>query len=363
MRKKSVFWLAVLAACMGQMSAQEQGRILANQGAKEAQGSGVQASEIKASEAKISEMKKQRGQEASGRDAKQDRVEDNAGDKTKEARDNGAGQSEAKARGKIEAGKQEGALGDGGKKLDAKGASTSSASVNNNAPQEGDIEGEQNLQNPPSTTGFNPTKAKSGFYLQSSIGATFNRAIFDGDSALGVSKYNATAINTMIGAGAGYQVFFTPHHGLRVFGTSLYGDFKSEQYKQNRPFNVITTGVEADYLWDFSDSPDAFGFFVGTGYQWNYGEFFRDLKKASFVRGESVFRTHGFFAQIGFSKIFDWRHRIELAYRMPLYHFFDFGGKGVDSDGVPYDIAKAQYFSAGVLNFNYIYVFGGKDAR
>ena len=321
MRKKSVFWLAVLAACVGQMSAQEQEGILANQGAKEAQGSGVQASEIKASEAKASEMKEQSGQEASGRDAKQDGVEDNAGDKTKEARDNGAGQSAAEA------------------------------------------QGEQNLQNPPSTTGFNPTKAKSGFYLQSSIGATFNRAIFDGDSVLGVSKYNATAINTMIGAGAGYQVFFTPHHGLRVFGTSLYGDFKSEQYKQNRPFNVITTGVGADYLWDFSDSPDAFGFFVGTGYQWNYGEFFRDLKKASFVRGESMFRTHGFFAQIGFSKIFDWRHRIELAYRMPLYHFFDFGGKGVDSNGAPYDIAKAQYFSAGVLNFNYIYVFGGKDAR
>ena len=321
MRKKSVFWLAVLAVCMGQMSAQEQEGILANQGAKEAQGSGVQASEIKASEVKISEMKEQRGQEASGRDAKQDKVEDKAGDKTKEARDNGAGQSEVEA------------------------------------------QGVQNLQNPPSTTGFNPTKAKSGFYLQSSIGATFNRAIFDGDSALGVSKYNATAINTMIGAGAGYQVFFAPHHGLRVFGTSLYGDFKTEQYKQNRPFNVITTGVGVDYLWDFSDSPDAFGFFVGTGYQWNYGEFFRDLKKASFVRGESMFRTHGFFAQIGFSKIFDWRHRIELAYRMPLYHFFDFGGKGVDSDGVPYDIAKAQYFSAGVLNFNYIYVFGGKDAR
>ena len=301
---------------MGQMSAQEQGGILANQGAKEAQGSGVQASEAKASE-----MKKQRGQEASGRDAKQDKVEDKAGDKIKEARDNGAGQSEAEA------------------------------------------QGEQNLQNPPSTTDLNPTKAKSGFYLQSSIGATFNRAIFDGDSALGVSKYNATAINTMIGAGAGYQVFFTPHHGLRVFGTSLYGDFKSEQYKQNRPFNVITTGVGVDYLWDFSDSPDAFGFFVGTGYQWNYGEFFRDLKKASFVRGESMFKTHGFFAQIGFSKIFDWRHRIELAYRMPLYHFFDFAGKGVDSNGAPYDIAKAQYFSAGVLNFNYIYVFGGKDAR
>lgn len=301
---------------MGQMSAQEQGGILANQGAKEAQGSGVQASEAKASE-----MKKQRGQEASGRDAKQDKVEDKAGDKIKEARDNGAGQSEAEA------------------------------------------QGEQNLQNPPSTTDLNPTKAKSGFYLQSSIGATFNRAIFDGDSALGVSKYNATAINTMIGAGAGYQVFFTPHHGLRVFGTSLYGDFKSEQYKQNRPFNVITTGVGVDYLWDFSDSADAFGFFVGTGYQWNYGEFFRDLKKASFVRGESMFKTHGFFAQIGFSKIFDWRHRIELAYRMPLYHFFDFAGKGVDSNGAPYDIAKAQYFSAGVLNFNYIYVFGGKDAR
>lgn len=306
---------------MGQMSAQEQGGILANQGAKEAQGSGVQASEIKASEAEISEMKEQRGQEASGRDAKQDKVEDKAGDKIKEVRDNGAGQSAAEA------------------------------------------QGEQNLQNPPSTTDLNPTKAKSGFYLQSSIGATFNRAIFDGDSALGVSKYNATAINTMIGAGAGYQVFFTPHHGLRVFGTSLYGDFKSEQYKQNRPFNVITTGVGADYLWDFSDSADSFGFFVGTGYQWNYGEFFRDLKKASFVRGESMFRTHGFFAQIGFSKIFDWRHRIELAYRMPLYHFFDFGGKGVDSNGAPYDIAKAQYFSAGVLNFNYIYVFGGKDAR
>ena len=306
---------------MGQMSAQEQGGILANQGAKEAQGSGVQASEIKASEVKISEMKEQRGQEASGRDAKQDRVEDNAGDKIKEARDSGAGQSAAEA------------------------------------------QGAQNLQNPPSTTGLKPTKAKSGFYLQSSIGATFNRAIFDGDSALGVSKYNATAINTMIGTGAGYQVFFTPHHGLRVFGTSLYGDFKTEQYKQNRPFNVITTGVGVDYLWDFSDSPDAFGFFVGTGYQWNYGEFFRDLKKASFVRGESMFRTHGFFAQIGFSKIFDWRHRIELAYRMPLYHFFDFGGKGVDSNGAPYDIAKAQYFSAGVLNFNYIYVFGGKDAR
>ena len=301
---------------MGQMSAQEQGGILANQGAKEAQGSGVQASEAKASE-----MKKQRGQEASGRDAKQDKVEDKAGDKIKEARDDGAGQSEAGA------------------------------------------QGEQNLQNPPSTTDLNPTKAKSGFYLQSSIGATFNRAIFDGDSALGVSKYNATAINTMIGAGAGYQVFFTPHHGLRVFGTSLYGDFKSEQYKQNRPFNVITTGVGVDYLWDFSDSADAFGFFVGTGYQWNYGEFFRDLKKASFVRGESMFKTHGFFAQIGFSKIFDWRHRIELAYRMPLYHFFDFAGKGVDSNGAPYDIAKAQYFSAGVLNFNYIYVFGGKDAR
>ena len=306
---------------MGQMSAQEQEGILANQEAKEVQGSGVQASEIKASEVKISEMKEQRGQEASRRNAKQDRVEDKAGDKIKEARDSGAGQSEVEAQ-------------------DA-----------------------QNLQNPPNTIGLNPTKAKSGFYLQSSIGATFNRAIFDGDSALGVSKYNATAINTMIGAGAGYQVFFTPHHGLRVFGTSLYGDFKSEQYKQNRPFNVITTGVGVDYLWDFSDSPDAFGFFVGTGYQWNYGEFFRDLKKASFVRGESMFRTHGFFAQIGFSKIFDWRHRIELAYRMPLYHFFDFGGKGVDSNGAPYDIAKAQYFSAGVLNFNYIYVFGGKDAR
>ena len=306
---------------MGQMSAQEQEGILANQGVKEAQGSGVQASEIKASEVKISEMKERGGREASGRDAKQDRVEDKAGDKIKEVRDNGAGQSEAGA------------------------------------------QGEQNLQNPLSTTDLNPTKAKSGFYLQSSIGATFNRAIFDGDSALGVSKYNATAINTMIGAGAGYQVFFTPHHGLRVFGTSLYGDFKSEQYKQNRPFNVITTGVGVDYLWDFSDSPDAFGFFVGTGYQWNYGEFFRDLKKASFVRGESMFRTHGFFAQIGFSKIFDWRHRIELAYRMPLYHFFDFGGKGLDSNGAPYDIAKAQYFSAGALNFNYIYVFGGKDAR
>lgn len=346
---------------MGQMSAQEQEGILANQEAKEAQGSGVQASEIKASEAKASEMKKQRGQDVSGRDAKQDGVEDKAGDKIKEARDNGAGQSEAEAQGKIEASKQEGTLGDGGKKLDAKSASM------NNAPQGGDTgskaQGEQNLQNPPSVTDLNPTKAKSGFYLQSSIGATFNRAIFDGDSALGVSKYNATAINTMIGAGAGYQVFFTPHHGLRVFGTSLYGDFKSEQYKQNRPFNVITTGVGVDYLWDFSDSPDAFGFFVGTGYQWNYGEFFRDLKKASFVRGESMFRTHGFFAQIGFSKIFDWRHRIELAYRMPLYHFFDFAGKGVDSNGAPYDIAKAQYFSAGVLNFNYIYVFGGKDAR
>lgn len=313
---------------MGQVSAQEQEGILANQGAKEAQGSGVMANEAKASE-----MKEQRGQ------------------------DNGAGQSEVEAQGKMEASKQEGALGGGGKKLDAKSAST------NNAPQEGEAQGEQNLQNPPSTTGLNPTKAKSGFYLQSSIGATFNRAIFDGDSALGVSKYNATAINTMIGAGAGYQVFFTPHHGLRVFGTSLYGDFKTEQYKQNRPFNVITTGVGVDYLWDFSDSPDAFGFFIGTGYQWNYGEFFRDLKKASFVRGESMFRTHGFFAQIGFSKIFDWRHRIELAYRMPLYHFFDFAGKGVDSNGAPYDIAKAQYFSAGVLNFNYIYVFGGKDAR
>lgn len=341
---------------MGQMSAQEQGGILANQEAKEAQGSGVQASE-----AEISEMKERGGQEASGRDAKQDGVEDKVGDKIKEARDNGAGQSAAGAQGKIEAGKQEGTLGDGGKKLDAKGAST------NNTLQEGDAgsraQGEQNLQNPPSTTDLNPTKAKSGFYLQSSIGATFNRAIFDGDSALGVSKYNATAINTMIGAGAGYQVFFTPHHGLRVFGTSLYGDFKSEQYKQNRPFNVITTGVGVDYLWDFSDSADVFGFFVGTGYQWNYGEFFRDLKKASFVRGESMFRTHGFFAQIGFSKIFDWRHRIELAYRMPLYHFFDFAGKGVDSNGAPYDIAKAQYFSAGVLNFNYIYVFGGKDAR
>lgn len=341
---------------MGQMSAQEQGGILANQGAKEAQGSGVQASEAKASE-----MKEQRGQEALGRDAKQDKVEDKAGDKIKEVQDNGAGQSAAGAQGKIETSKQKGTLGDGGKKLGAKGAST------NNTLQEGDTgskaQGEQNLQNPPSTTDLNPTKAKSGFYLQSSIGATFNRAIFDGDSALGVSKYNATAINTMIGAGAGHQVFFTPHHGLRVFGTSLYGDFKSEQYKQNRPFNVITTGVGVDYLWDFSDSPDAFGFFVGTGYQWNYGEFFRDLKKASFVRGESMFRTHGFFAQIGFSKIFDWRHRIELAYRMPLYHFFDFGGKGVDSNGAPYDIAKAQYFSAGVLNFNYIYVFGGKDAR
>ena len=361
MRKKSVFWLAVLAACMGQMSAQEQEGILANQGAKEVQGSGVQASEAKASE-----MKEQSGQEALEHDAKQDRVEDNAGDKIKEARDSGVGQSEAEAQGKIEAGKQEGTLGEGGKNLGAKGASTSSASMNN-MPQGGDAEGEaqgeQNLQNPPSITDLNPTKAKSGFYLQSSIGATFNRAIFDGDSVLGVSKYNATAINTMIGAGAGYQVFFTPHHGLRVFGTSLYGDFKSEQYKQNRPFNVITTGVGVDYLWDFSDSPDAFGFFVGTGYQWNYGEFFRDLKKASFVRGESMFRTHGFFAQIGFSKIFDWRHRIELAYRMPLYHFFDFAGKGVDSNGAPYDIAKAQYFSAGVLNFNYIYVFGGKDAR
>ena len=240
MRKKSVFWLAVLAVCMGQMSAQEQGGILANQGAKEAQGSGVQASE-----AKISEMKKQRGQDASGRDAGQDE----ARDKTKETRDDGAGQSEAKVLGKIGASKKEDALGDGDKKLDAKGASTSSASMNN-TPQEGEAEGEaqdaQNLQNPPSTTGLKPTKAKSGFCLQSSIGATFNRAIFDGDSALGVSKYNATAINTMIGAGAGYQVFFTPHHGLRVFGTSLYGDFKSEQYKQNRPFNVITTGVGAD---------------------------------------------------------------------------------------------------------------------
>ena len=327
MRKKSVFWLAVLAVCMGQMSAQEQGGILANQGAKEAQGSGVMASEAK----------EVRGQNS------------------------GVGQSETGTQGKIEASKQEGALGDGDKKLDTKGTSA------NNAPQEGDTgskaQGEQNLQNPPSTTGLKPTKAKSGFYLQSSMGATFNRAIFDGDSALGVGRYNATAINTMIGAGAGYQVFFTPHHGLRVFGTSLYGDFKLEQYKGNRPFNVITTGVGVDYLWDFSDSANAFGFFVGTGYQWNYGEFFRDLKKASFVRGESVFRTHGFFAQIGFSKIFDWRHRIELAYRMPLYHFFDFGGKGVDSNGAPYDIAKAQYFSAGVLNFNYIYVFGGKDAR
>ena len=327
MRKKSVFWLAVLAVCMGQMSAQEQGGILANQGAKEAQGSGVMASEAK----------EVRGQNS------------------------GVGQSETGTQGKIEASKQEGALGDGDKKLDTKGTSA------NNAPQEGDTgskaQGEQNLQNPPSTTGLKPTKAKSGFYLQSSMGATFNRAIFDGDSALGVGRYNATAINTMIGAGAGYQVFFTPHHGLRVFGTSLYGDFKLEQYKGNRPFNVITTGVGVDYLWDFSDSANAFGFFVGTGYQWNYGEFFRDLKKASFVRGESMFRTHGFFAQIGFSKIFDWRHRIELAYRMPLYHFFDFGGKGVDSNGAPYDIAKAQYFSAGVLNFNYIYVFGGKDAR
>ena len=301
MRKKSVFWLVVLAVCAGQIGAQEQGGIPI-----------IEAKITQSGEIQTSQTKGQR---------KQDEREDN----TKET------QSRREKQGGVD------------------------------NPQGG----ETAMLNPASSDskGLDPIRAKSGIYLQGSMGATFNRAIFDGNSALGMSKYNAIAINTMIGVGFGYQVFFTPHHGLRVFSTSLYGDFKTEHYKQNRPFNVITTGVGADYLWDFSDSAGAFGFFAGMGYQWNYGEFFRDLKETSFVCGDSVFRTYGFFAHIGFSKIFDWRHRIELAYRMPLYHFFDFAGKGMDRNGVPYDIARAQYFSAGVLNFNYIYVFGGKDAR
>lgn len=207
-------------------------------------------------------------------------------------------------------------------------------------------------------------KYKRGVYVQASLGGSMHYANFEGSYANNPKEsYKSLELNTIVGVGLGYQIFFNAYNGLRIFSTTLYGDFKTPKYKDNKPFYIISTGVGLDYLVDFTKGKNPLGYFIGFGYEWNYGKFLSDLKNSPYILDASVFNTHGFFAKTGFSKTFSWRHRIELEYRIPFYSFLNFSGSGVDRNNSSFDIHSAKYSSYGIISFSYAYIFGGRNAN
>lgn len=207
-------------------------------------------------------------------------------------------------------------------------------------------------------------KYKSGVFLRASIGGVVHYASFKGSYGDTTEiDYAISELNTTIGASLGYQFFINAHNGLRLYGTGFYGDFKSLKYQDNKPFYLVTLGVGLDYLLDFTKRHNSFGFFAGVGYEWNYGKFINDLRKHPYIINKNILKPGGFFVHIGFSKMFSWRHRLELEYCVPIYKFLSFSGSGIDSNNRPYSIQRSSYNVIGDFIFSYIYTFGKKSAN
>ncbi|WP_104697637.1 MULTISPECIES: outer membrane beta-barrel protein [unclassified Helicobacter] len=207
-------------------------------------------------------------------------------------------------------------------------------------------------------------KYKSGVYLQASMGSVIHHASFKGSYGdVPQTSYTTSELNTTIGFSIGYQFFLNTYNGLRFYSASFYRDFKSLKYQGNKPFYIASLGIGLDYLLDFTKSSNTFGFFTGFGYEWNYGKFLNDLKEHPYILDKNILKTHGFFVRIGFSKVFSWRHRLELEFSLPFYNFLNFSGSGIDKNNKPYDIQKARYNVVGNFILSYIYVFGKKSAN
>ncbi|MCE3039463.1 outer membrane beta-barrel protein [Helicobacter anatolicus] len=199
---------------------------------------------------------------------------------------------------------------------------------------------------------------KSGIFLQIGMGSAIHSAKYK-ELCQGCYTYDVKQINSTIQAGLGYQIFFNPYHGLRIFSTTYYADFKIKEYNNNKPFYIATTNLGLDYIVEFSKSTHPFGIFIGGGYAWNYGKFIASLRR-NYPESNQYLKTHGFFAHVGISQTFSYRHRLELEYNFPFYSFYEASNLKAMEKDVFFNI---KFRSLGVISLRYIYVFGKKNAH
>lgn len=172
------------------------------------------------------------------------------------------------------------------------------------------------------------TREKSGIFVGVDVGLnvgyTHLKLSAPGTSIL---LFERTKIDSTLFAGlkAGYQYYFNPWNGLRVYGDLNYGRFIKDA-SNDELATLLRYGVNIDYLINFSNDSSTWGFFVGAGYEFLGGEFKDSLKEES--RQDRV-RTNGIFMNVGFSKIYSNHHRMEFGSKIPFYSYFDYK----DADG------------------------------
>ncbi|PAF50486.1 outer membrane beta-barrel protein [Helicobacter sp. 13S00477-4] len=125
------------------------------------------------------------------------------------------------------------------------------------------------------------------------------------------------------GVRAGYQQYFNPYNGLRIYATFDYSYFKNIGFDPPKFYDMFRYSAAADYLINFSNDDSPWGLFLGGGYEWLEGKKFLqwidDMKEND---GET--KTNGLFVNLGLSKTFLNHNRFELGAKIRLYKIWSF---------------------------------------
>lgn len=144
----------------------------------------------------------------------------------------------------------------------------------------------------------------------------------------GNAKQNTFSTNLNYGVRLGYVLALNNYNAFRLYGKYSAGqyaigtDISGAQYQgvQQESFFAHQLGAGIDYMLSFSAKSNAWGLFVGGGYEYWLGEVYDNLKNLQSISYETSLNNHFPYVNIGLTKAFgSGMVSVEIGYR----HYFN----------------------------------------
>ncbi|PAF42100.1 outer membrane beta-barrel protein [Helicobacter sp. 11S02596-1] len=165
---------------------------------------------------------------------------------------------------------------------------------------------------------------KSGLFIGAGIGGAMG---YGGIATFGDNAHfeEHNSLSMLLGTRIGYQQYFNAYNGIRAYTTFDYTYFNLPSSNSKKATSLFETGINLDYLIDFTKSQSPWGAFVGIGYHWVQSKLFDEYKKeARLISGDTKVKkvSNGATINLGVSKTFNIHHHIELGARVQPSSYF-----------------------------------------
>ena len=165
----------------------------------------------------------------------------------------------------------------------------------------------------------------SGVFIGASLGANANKAPY-GSGSESFSVVGNTTSHTVT-SDIGVTTKLQMDYGLRlgyIWGINNYNAFKiTVNYDYSSFFDVgfMQAGFSVDYMLSFNDKPNAWGMFIGGGYDWGFYKWGNYLRKHK-NNGNNV-NVDFAYLQLGFFKAFgeDGNTMLQFGLKYPFGNY------------------------------------------